>query len=72
MAVASSERVWLGNGDDLDQFGVGMQRPASLASLSAAGIRKVEGLAIDDVAGTLLVADGDGEIVEIRLEALEN
>ena len=68
MAVASSDELWLGSGADLDWFGPGLARPQGLASLQGAGVHDIQGMAIDEDAGTLLVASDD-EIVEIRLDA---
>jgi len=71
MAVPDADQVWLATDDHLDTYGVGVDRPKRFADLSDAGVVQAEGLAIDDVAGTVLVADLYGEVVEIRRDALD-
>jgi len=70
MVAPGADEVWLGVDARLDAYGAGEERPSRFARLDRAGVSSIEGLAIDDVASTLLVADAGGEVVEIRSEAV--
>ena len=71
MSVPGADQIWLATDDHLDSYEVGADRPKRFAELSEAGVVQAEGLAIDDVADTVLVADVYGEVIEIRRDALD-
>jgi hypothetical protein len=62
----------LGTGSTLHRFDTGAGELSALTDLADLGVSYIEGLAIDEAAGTVLVLDGGSrKLFELRLSALE-
>ncbi len=71
MAVASDGAILLGVGSTLFRFDRSGARLDSIEALDRYGVSRIEGLAIDDSAGTLLAIDGaSDQLFEIALADL--